>query len=740
MVARDLEAGKPRILGAVRGLAQSISGIMAGMGIAAGGMMFMNMIRAGEIFNRKMRSSLAIMGDVSDALRKDMREAAFDAARATQFSASEAAESFYFLASAGLSAEQSIMALPQVAQFAQAGMFSMARATDLATDAQSALGMTVTDAQKNLENLTHVTDVLVKANTLANASVEQFSMAITTKAGAAAKIVGKDIEELTAVLAAFADQGVKSSEAGSAVNIVFRDLQSKALENKKAFADAGVAVFDSTGAMRNMADIVGDLEKRLSGMSAEGKKSALMQMGFADKSMIFLQTLIGTSEKIREYEKELRKASGTTKDVAAKQLTPFQKGWAILTAETTRLASTIMTAVGPAFGFLGKTMGSIFVVINGIIQGFMKLNEIMGGFLGRVVKASIGVIGLAKVIRLLGPAARLAGIAIRVALAKTGVGILVVALGMAVAGIASLISWLKRTKSVQDAIAKASEKFRMAWERIKQAFTIVVKYLVRGLVKLMNWLGLTNIDIRKMGETLSEMLANAIAWVADFVLNASEWFVAILQNWKGICEALPGFIKVGLSYALDIVVNFGKQWLKITWGTLLNIATAWMQLPKWILHAIQGEDVSAEIGSYFTKAFRDIGIDQLFLPSERTKRLAEKEVGGVLDDIAKSKVMLEIGRAAMMPEVPGAAEEDDAVKKAEAEGDALGKAAAKHLLDVGQRMGFRDLGRQVQDALLKRDDDDKDIKRNNLLEQGIKKQDELIKAVKEQNKVGVLEE
>jgi peroxiredoxin len=137
-------------------------------------------------FDAALVKSTAIMGDLTEAMEKDMANAAREVAKVTTFSAEQAAESFFFLASAGLDAESSIKALPQVAAFAQAGMFDMALATDLLTDAQSALGLTIRDdAVKNMENMIKVSDVLVRANTLANASVEQFSVALTTKAGAA---------------------------------------------------------------------------------------------------------------------------------------------------------------------------------------------------------------------------------------------------------------------------------------------------------------------------------------------------------------------------------------------------------------------------------------------------------------------------------------------------------------------------------------------------------------------------
>ena len=186
------------------------------MGTVAAGFAVVKLAKGVENFNRKMLNSQAIMGDLTDGQMRRMQKVAIDTAKVTSASSGDVADSFFFLASAGLDAEQSMASVGQVALFAQAGMFDMARATDLATDAQSALGMTVPDAQRNLENLTRVTDVLVKANTLANGSVEQFSEALTNKFGASLRVAGKSIEEGVALLAAFADQGIKGAEAGTA--------------------------------------------------------------------------------------------------------------------------------------------------------------------------------------------------------------------------------------------------------------------------------------------------------------------------------------------------------------------------------------------------------------------------------------------------------------------------------------------------------------------------------------------
>jgi len=271
-------------------------------------------------FEQTMTQSTAIMGTLSEDMRKQMEAAAREVGKTTKFGASEAAEAFEFLALAGLSAEQSIAALPQVAAFAQAGNFNLARATDLATDAQAALGITSSDAQENLKQLTRVTDVLTRAATLANANTEQFSESLTEKAGVALRNVKKDIEEGAAVLAVFADQGVKGGQAGTTLNATLEGLTRQAIKNKDLFKSYNVEVFDANGQMKNMADIAGDLEKALGGMSTEEQRATLLKMGFNRQALNGIQMLMGNSEAIREYEAELRNAGGVTQDVAEKQM------------------------------------------------------------------------------------------------------------------------------------------------------------------------------------------------------------------------------------------------------------------------------------------------------------------------------------------------------------------------------------------------------------------------------------
>lgn len=321
--------------------AMKIGAVAVVIGIAASINVFKN-------FDAAMTESIAIMGDVSDAMRDKMERAARDVALTTTFSMEAAAKSYFFLASAGLNAAQSIGAMPIVARFAQAGMFDMALATDLLTDAQSALGLTVDDTAQNMLNMTKVSDILVKANTLANATVQQFSEALTREAGAALKTLNKDLEEGVAVLAAFADQGIKGQIAGTGLSRIIRLMSAAAIKNADAYKNLNVEVFDSTGKFRNFADIIEDLENALLHLSDEQRAAALEALGFKARVQGIILPLLGTSSAIREYEAALRGAQGITEEIASKQLKSLSAQLSLLRSGFEDVAFTMGKALEPA--------------------------------------------------------------------------------------------------------------------------------------------------------------------------------------------------------------------------------------------------------------------------------------------------------------------------------------------------------------------------------------------------------
>ena len=351
-----------KVTGKLGGIAKT-AGVAFGVALAAG---VTKAVRSFVEFEDALNQSTAIM-NVTEQQTIAMAQAAREVGSSSRIGASEAAEAFFFLASAGLDAEQSISALPQVTKFAQAGMFDMSLATDLATDAQSALGLTVKDANKNLENLTRVTDVLVKANTLANASVQQFSESLTNKAGAALKVVGKEIEEGVAVLAAFADRGVKGAEAGEKHNYYLRDIPRATAKNSEEFAKLGLNMFDTEGNMKNVADIVEELDSVLGPMSDEMKAATLDQLGLNRGVADAVKILSGAGDQIRIFEDQLRDAGGTTEEVADKQLNSLQGQTEELFNKFEVLGQLLVEKFQPALeDVIESTSRFVDIMINGL--------------------------------------------------------------------------------------------------------------------------------------------------------------------------------------------------------------------------------------------------------------------------------------------------------------------------------------------------------------------------------------
>jgi len=82
-------------------------------------------------------------------------------------------------------------------------------------------------------------------------------------------------------------------------------------------------------------------------MSDETQKATLLQAGFSDKSLSSIQALLGTSDAIKRYETELRKASGTTETIADKQLESFNAQMDLLKSRLLDVAIEIGGQLAP---------------------------------------------------------------------------------------------------------------------------------------------------------------------------------------------------------------------------------------------------------------------------------------------------------------------------------------------------------------------------------------------------------
>lgn len=362
-------------LGGVLGGFANLRNVALGVGAAVAGAL-VGVARYGiksfAEFDAAMTKSTAIMGDLSDTMRDRLETAAREVAKTTSFSATQAAEALYFLSSAGLEAEHVVAALPTTAKFAQAGMFDLATATEFLTSAQASLGLKTGDAAKDMENMTRVANALVQADNMANASIEEFAEALTNKAAAAMRNANIELEEGVAVLAAFSEQGLRGQRAGQAFAIVLNGIEKASRNNAKAWDDLGLSIYNVDGSMRNMADIIGDLETAFSGMTVEQQNAALASLGLDQRAADYLKTLIGTSDGIREYEKALRDAGGIMDEVSSKQLMTFSERWGLVQAKLKDVAMSVGEALMPHLERLVQWIDDNSDTIGNVLVGLFE--------------------------------------------------------------------------------------------------------------------------------------------------------------------------------------------------------------------------------------------------------------------------------------------------------------------------------------------------------------------------------
>ena len=204
-------------------------------------------IDIGMNYESSMSQVAATMGITSAAADfQVLSDAAKEMGESTKFSASQAGEALNYLALAGYNAEKSVAALPTVLNVAAAGGMELASASDMVTDAMSALGLET--AQMSV-----FADQLAVTSQKSNTSVAQLGEAILT-VGGTAKTLSGGVTEMNTALGILADNGIKGSEGGTALRNVILSLSAPTDTAAAALDRLNVKAFDSSGAMRPLQD------------------------------------------------------------------------------------------------------------------------------------------------------------------------------------------------------------------------------------------------------------------------------------------------------------------------------------------------------------------------------------------------------------------------------------------------------------------------------------------------------
>lgn len=298
-------AGKAGGKGLASGLGSALGGVakVAAAGLAtattAVGGFGAASVKAGMDFDKSMAQVAATMGVSVDEI-EELRTFAQEMGASTAFSATEAADALNYMALAGYDAETSMAMLPNVLNLAAAGGIDLAAASDMVTDASSALGLSLDDTYT-------MVDQMARTSSKTNTSVAQLGDAILTIGGTAKDVRG-GTQELASVLGVLADNGIKGSEAGTHLRNILLSLTPKSEDAAIAMEKIGLNAYDAQGELRPLNDVFLDLQSGLADMSTQERQNVLGAI-FNKTDLSSINALLSTtSDRWDELEQEINGA------------------------------------------------------------------------------------------------------------------------------------------------------------------------------------------------------------------------------------------------------------------------------------------------------------------------------------------------------------------------------------------------------------------------------------------------
>ena len=541
----------------------------------------------GSQYETSMSSVQAISGATAGEM-ETLRAVAREMGATTRYSASESADALGYMALAGWDVEQMTSALPSVLNLATAGQLDLATASDIVTDMMSMFGI-------EAENASQASDVFAAAQAKSNTNVEQLSEALRM-AGPAASSAGNSLEDTSAVLGILANNGIKGSSAGTALNAMFMDLQKSAENGAVAIGDTSVAVYDTEGNMRSMVDIVQDVEKATQGMSDEQRNAALSQI-FQQRSLRGVNVLLNEgSDSLVDLQNELINSNGAAQDMADIMDDNMQGS----------LLAMKSAAEEVAIQFFEMAEGPIRAIIDGITDLIRWFGE-----LDPTIQQVIGIVGV--LVASIGPLLMLigqiglgvsalgtffVGTAGSTSMFATILGALTSPVTLIIAGIAALVAVMVYLYNTNETVREA---INTAWTFIKdlimQAVTVISEYVQSVIGGLVTWWQENNQMILEAAQNVWNAIKTVIEVAMNIISSIMQtlWpmIMAVVKfAWDGIKNIIDGTIKVITGIIEFFSALFTGNWSAM-WDAVKQIVSGavqaiWGFIQLWIVGKIIG--------------------------------------------------------------------------------------------------------------------------------------------------------
>lgn len=352
---------KQNLAGSIGAVGNRLSGAMFGAtmqmaGIAGISFGIANGIKKYADFEKEMSNVKAISGATSDEFLQ-LKKKAIDMGAATKYTATESAEAFRYMGMAGWKTSEMIGGIEGIMNLASASGEDLATTSDIVTDSLSAFGLQAKDSAM-------FADVLASAATNSNTNVALMGQTFKYAAPVAGAL-GFSIQDTALAVGLMANQGIKGSEAGTALRSMMTRMVKPTKESGEAMQILGLNILDANGKMKPFRDIIKDIKEGMSKLTPESK-AAVAGMLAGQEAMSGLLALVNSPDAdFNKLAEAIDNSNGKAKEMAAIQLDN-------LTGDLTLLSSAWD-------GFVIKVMdgkiGGFRDIVQGISNWFAGLTE-----------------------------------------------------------------------------------------------------------------------------------------------------------------------------------------------------------------------------------------------------------------------------------------------------------------------------------------------------------------------------
>lgn len=264
-------------------------------------------IKVGMEFESGMSKVAAISGATGDELDA-LTEKAKEMGAKTKFSAGESAEAFQYMAMAGWKTADMLDGIEGIMNLAAASGEDLATTSDIVTDALTAFGLSAADS-------THFADVLAQASSNANTNVGMMGDTFKYVAPVAGAL-GFTAEDTALAIGLMANSGIKASQAGTSLRAIMSRMAKPTDEVQAAMNALGVSLTDSSGNMRSLNDVMGDLRKGFSKLSKAEKAQMAAALGGQEAMSGLLAIVNASDEDFQKLQDSIYNCDGAAEEMA----------------------------------------------------------------------------------------------------------------------------------------------------------------------------------------------------------------------------------------------------------------------------------------------------------------------------------------------------------------------------------------------------------------------------------------